>query len=186
MPNRLATLVLLSCAVFTLALGKRDQTLLMSFHVETSADEAPKFAFPYPLEPGGATRYFKKIPAFTEDQVQWFYPFKAKDGNSYGAAFKLDRKGTDELLRLSTEHQGRFLLANLPPSRSSLILIDRTVNDGIVVVWEGLSEGQFDLFREKLTEYSNAGPVGTAPPSETGDPGTIPGTEAPIPQPLEQ
>ena len=81
--------VLLGVSLVLTGGGRKANTYLLTVHLETTADEAPKFASPAKLGSESRQYYFKKIPDFTDEHVAWFYPFVSRDGKSMGAAFKL-------------------------------------------------------------------------------------------------
>lgn len=150
--------VLLLCAALALGMGKRTKALSVSFHIETDASEAPKFAFARKVPGTEKVRYFKKIPEFTDKEVEWFYPFAGNDGSSGGVVFKLGKTGTTRLENLSAQSQGRTLLTMIHPGYDSTVVIDRVVSDGIVVVWERLAPEQIEGLRKTLTEWKGEPP----------------------------
>ena len=54
--------------------GKKAKGYLLTVHIESSEEEAPKFAAPAKLGSEGRQYYFKIIPEITDDHVAWFYP----------------------------------------------------------------------------------------------------------------
>ncbi|MEM7144802.1 MAG: hypothetical protein AAF591_06680 [Verrucomicrobiota bacterium] len=159
MPVRLIlTLTLLSglaIAPSAHAMGKKKQRTMVSFHLETSADEAPKFAFPHTLPGTNIQRYFKINPEFTNRQIMWFHPFDSKDGRSKGIVFQLDQAATIRLEAISAQNRGKYLVTSLLGAQSAPILIDRPVNDGVIVVWDGVSDAQIAMLAEEINQYQD-------------------------------
>lgn len=158
MPRRLQVPLLLLCGALALGFGKRSKGILVSFHVETEAADAPKFAFARPDEGSGSMRYYRKVPEFSDDEIAWFYPFSAQDGGSFGVVFKLDEDGTRHLENVSAENPGRYFLTMIHPGHSSAVIIDKVISDGIVVVWDGLTPEHIDVFRKKMDEWEGDPP----------------------------
>ncbi|MEM8953258.1 MAG: hypothetical protein AAGD22_03815 [Verrucomicrobiota bacterium] len=145
------------------AMGKKKkQRTMVSFHLETSADEAPKFAFPHTLPGTNIERYFKINPEFTNRQIMWFHPFDSKDGRSNGLVFQLDQAATIRLEAISAQNRGKYLVTSLLGAQSAPILIDRPVDDGVIVVWDGVSDAQIAMLAEEMNQYQD--------PSNPADP----------------
>lgn len=168
MPKGSSIAVLLLCAAFTLGMGKRKSPLSVSFHIETDASEAPKFAFPRKVSGTTKVRYFKMIPEFTDKQIEWFYPFPSNSSASNGVVFKLDKTGTQRLENLSAQNQGRTLLTSIHPGFESSVVIDRVVSDGIIVVWDGVTPERLESLRKNLKEKT-----GEAPRSDPAHPPSL-------------
>ena len=81
---------------------------------------------------------FRKNPDFYTSNFESFRPFPAK-GGSYGAIFMLDRVSKKRLSYFTTQNQGSYLLSLVNGKPSEPVLIDRTVNDGVLVVWSGMT-----------------------------------------------
>jgi hypothetical protein len=161
--------LLLAVSADAMASGKR-KPLLMSVHLETDGTEGPQFSFPIPVPGSDTPRHFRKSAEVTDREVEWFYLFPADNGNGYGAAFKLNSVGTNRLEYVSSSNQGRHLLVAVHPAVSSFVLIDKVISDGIVVVWEGLTETHIAQLREYHQERTPA-PTPGAEAAE-GAPGT--------------
>ncbi|MFT5465872.1 MAG: hypothetical protein ACI8UO_000968 [Verrucomicrobiales bacterium] len=158
---RRITLALLACAgLLLIGAGKRGQgaPVLISFHLETTADEFPDFAQAVKMGDQAQQFYFSKLPLVTDADVAWFYPFLADDGATYGVAFKLSRKGTDIIAQASTtpSNQGKLIAANIQAisrkqgSIRSYIQIDRGSTDGVLVIWKGLTDQHLRIFSERF------------------------------------
>lgn len=159
--RRRITLALLACVGLTLVSNSKRGSgapILLSFHLETTADEYPDFAQAIKMGNPAQQFYFSKMPLVTDHDIAWFYPFLADDGATYGVAFKLNRKGTDVLLQASTtpSNQGKLIAANVQAiSRKqgmirTYIQIDRGSTDGVLVIWKGLSDEHLRIFTQRF------------------------------------
>lgn len=122
--------------------------MVISFHLETVQEEWPKFAQAIKMGDPAQQYYFKMAPSLTDGDIAWYFPFIAEDGVTYGAAFKLKNKGKDVLRELTSEpkNQGKLLAANVQPMDQSsgpvrsFLQIDRRIDDGVLVIWQGLTD----------------------------------------------
>ena len=138
--------------------GKRKENLLFSFHLETSKDEYPKFAQAVKMGDPARQYYFRIMPSITDDDVEWYYPFISDDDTTYGVAFKLSAKGTGRLTSLTSlpENHGRLLASNVQALSDRIgpvrnyVQIDRRISDGVLVIWQGLSDDHLRVFSRRF------------------------------------
>ena len=160
MQSRFTLAILAVTGLMLLGSGQRSSNspIFMSFHLETTREEYPKFAEAIKMGNPAQQYYFAKMPVVTDRDVSWFYPFLADDGSTYGAAFKLNRPGTDKLTQVSTTptNQGKLIGINVQglsrkqgPIRS-YIQIDRGVSDGVIVIWSGLTDQHLRVFTQRF------------------------------------
>lgn len=147
MSFRLSELVLF--VLFTLcipanAAGKKAPPASISFHLEGSAAEAPKFAREFNTLAG--TRYFRKVPEVSSKNIQACSPFPADDDRTYGMVFKLNAQGSKRLNEVTTMHQGKLLLSLVNGQPLGVVRIDKPVNDGILVIWTGITQQEVKLY----------------------------------------
>ena len=142
--------------------GKKTKGYLVTVHIEGSEEEAPKFAAPAKLGSESRQYYFKIIPEFTDDHIAWFYPFVSEDGKSFGAAFKLQSFQVEALKGLTLQHSGKLLGIRIPSAPVQAVLIDRPIDDGIIVFWEGLSKEHLQFFEKKFPHVEDV--LGSTPP----------------------
>jgi len=144
---RQAAFVALASLALT-ASGKRGEPVVISFHLETVQAEWPKFAQAIKMGDPAQQYYFKMAPSLTDGDIEWYYPFIAEDGVTYGVAFKLKNKGAGMLRELTSDpkNQGKLLAGNVQPLDQSsgpvrcYLQIDRRIDDGVLVFWEGLTD----------------------------------------------
>ena len=137
--------LILLCWFFAAALcpagGKKDDAASVSFHLETEANDNPKMVFEQAM-PNGPARHFRRMPEISSKDFVAFSPFPADDGVSYGVMFKLKPNVQRRLSAISTNNQGRWLLAMVNGRAVDAVLIDKTVEDGYIVIWQGVSEAE--------------------------------------------
>lgn len=138
--------------------GKKSQSFLITFHVEGAADEAPEFASPVKLGTEMRQYYFRKVPEFTDQDIDWFYPFVSQDGQTFGAAFKLNESASQQLKALCLTHQGKLLGARIANAPYTAVMIDRPVDDGVLVVWQGLGKAHLKAFEKKFPHSDQKAP----------------------------
>jgi len=120
--------------------AKKSQPIVVSFHLEASQEDGPKFAIPVKLGSQRRQYFFKRAPEFTEKDVAYYYPFMSKNGTTFGVGFKLKPRATDELKGLALNNHGKLLGIRILPTHYSAVIIDRPNTPGVIVVWEGLTQ----------------------------------------------
>ncbi|NNE93018.1 MAG: hypothetical protein HKN23_15340 [Verrucomicrobiales bacterium] len=139
------------CAAACLCLtssGKKAQKHVITFHLESDESHYPKFATPVKLGSQAKQYYFEIMPSVTEKDIDWFYPFVSKDGRTFGAAFKLQPSRARHLQGLTQENNGKLIGARVVGAQLSATMIDRPIEDGILVIWDGLGREQLMLFKK--------------------------------------
>ena len=131
-------------AMPALAGGKKTPPASISFHMEGDAVEVPRFAREFNTLAG--VRYFRKVPEISSKNIVSFSPFPADDKRTYGLVFKLDGQGTKRLLEATTMNQGKLLLALVNGQPLGVVRIDKPVNDGVIVVWSGVTNQEIKLY----------------------------------------
>lgn len=152
----LATILALAMPLAAPAAGKKSKSFLITVHVEGTAEEAPKFSAPVKLGSEGRQYYFKRVPEFTDDDIAYFYPFISKDGKSYGVGFKLKNHASETLKGLCLTNPGKLLGVRIPNAPYTALLIDRPIDDGVIVVWDGLTKQHLKAFENKFPHADQA------------------------------
>jgi len=151
MTRRLLTLlVFLAAVTWCPGAGQKHKTYLVTFHLEASEDDNPKFTTPVKLGKEHRQYFFDKIPTFTDKDIAWFYPFTAEDGASYGAAFQLEEHAATQLKALTLTNQGKLLGLRIADAPLQAVLIDRPITDGVVVTWSGIQQKHLKEFRKRF------------------------------------
>ena len=96
--------------------------------------------FPYPT--AGKEIYYSKSPEFTKDDIIAFQSFPSDDETSYGLILQLNKVATQRLANMSGANHGKFLLAMVNGTVRDAVLIDRSVNDGLLIIWQRLGAAE--------------------------------------------
>ncbi|MBI23678.1 MAG: hypothetical protein CMN05_08845 [Roseibacillus sp.] len=144
MPRSFAFAILMATALLpnTLAAaGKKAPDLSVSFHLQAEPGDRQAFK---QLTAGKEVLFRKSAEISTKDIVA-FRPFPADDGNSYGIVFQLNKLASNRLRNMSTAQQDKLLLAVVNGQERDAVLIDKPVNDGLIVIWKWVSLAEVKL-----------------------------------------
>lgn len=133
--------------------GNKDKKVEISFHIETEASDNPKMIFPYELM--GKQRFFRRIPEVSSNDFVAFTPFPADDQASYGVILQLKDNARRRLAAITQISSGKWLVCKAYGRIIDGVLVDDPVDDGVVVVWKGLSLeeiGQMDEVIPRIGE----------------------------------
>ncbi|MDG2487266.1 MAG: hypothetical protein P8M65_06140 [Roseibacillus sp.] len=128
------------------AAGKKAPDLNLSFHLQAEPGDRRVFK---QLTAGKEVIFQKGAAIITKDVVA-FRSFPAEDNNSYGIVFQLGKTATNRLRNLSTAHQGKLLLAVVNGQVRDAVVIDKPVNDGLIVIWKWISLAEVKLADQHL------------------------------------
>lgn len=160
MKRRLLIFLLLAGTLSVcLAAGKKYKLYLVTFHLEGEETDNPKFITPVKLGKEHRQYYFNKLPTFTDHDIRWFYPFTSTDGVSYGAAFKLKDHAATELRAITLTNQGKLLGLRCSDAPLQAVLIDRPIEDGVIVIWSGLQQRHLQEFRKRFPHVDDLAPA---------------------------
>lgn len=126
------------------ASGKKPPPAAVSFHLEASASEAPKFARRINTVLG--PRYFRSMPIVSTKDIVAFSPFPADDQKSYGLAFKLSPQAARRLQGETSLNRGKLVIAIVNRQPVGVVRIDKPVTDGILIVWKGIKLEEIRLY----------------------------------------
>lgn len=154
-------LALLATTLWCPAAGKKSQNFLVSFHLEADQTDNPKFITPVKLGSEHRQYFFKKIPDFTDKDIAWFFPFLSQDGVSYGAAFRLKEPAAAQLKAFTLSNQGKLVGLRCSDAPLQAVIVDRPIDDGVIVVWSGLQQRHLQEFQKKFPHVDDvARPTG--------------------------
>ena len=142
--KHLILLVLFILPVTVMASGKKTPAAAISFHMQGSPAEAPRFARKVKTLIG--EKYFRKVPEVSTKDIIEFSPFPADDNSTYGIVFKLSDPATRRLMATTTQNRGKLLLALVNGEALGVVRIDKPVTDGILVIWSGIKEQEIKLY----------------------------------------
>jgi preprotein translocase subunit SecD len=135
--KRLILAVSLFLIASVLAGGKKEQEMVVSFHLQGSESDGPKISVPQ--EVAGQQVFFRMSPEISHNDIESFRPFPAEDGATYGVMFKLDRTGAQRLAAVTNANQGALMMARVNGRPLDVVKINDTVRDGLIVIWQGIT-----------------------------------------------
>jgi hypothetical protein len=133
--------------------GNKGKKVDISFHLETEASDNPKMIFPH--EVMGQQRFFRRIPEVSSNDFVAFSPFPSDDQASYGVILQLKDNARRRLAAVTQISSGKWLVCKAFGRIVDGVLVDDPVDDGVVVVWKGLSIeeiGQLDEMIPRIGE----------------------------------
>ncbi|WAC17954.1 hypothetical protein OVA24_11970 [Luteolibacter sp. SL250] len=135
----LATLFLLCLAPAADAGGKKEDTPVISFHMETDATDNPKMITEVPIG-GNQVKYFRRMSEITMKDVVAFGPFPDDlGGNTYGMALVLKPNAKRRLAASTAVNIDRWMIARVNGTVRDGVRIDKPVEDGVLVIWKGVT-----------------------------------------------
>lgn len=109
----------------------------VSFHIETEGTDNPKMIFPQVVS--GERRFFRRVPEITSSDFVGFSPFPSDVEGTYGVVFELKRNASTRLAAVSSANQKRWMVCQAFGRVIDEVIIDRPVEDGMIVIWKGLT-----------------------------------------------
>jgi hypothetical protein len=138
---------LLSTATGLWAMGDASDKASATFHLETEAGENPKMVFSQQV--GGRERFFRRVPEVGTKDIATFSPFP-NEGGDFGVAFRLKGNAARRLSAITAANQGRWLIASLNGRPLDAVLIDAQIDDGVLVIWKGVTLADIDILDKSL------------------------------------
>ena len=151
----LAALLTLVAAPFGTAGGKAGEMGMVTFHLETDEGASPKMVFPQMDD--GKQRLFLRSPEISLKDISAFCPFPSGVGDEYGLVFQLKDHAKRRLNALSVANQGKYLLAQANGRVVDGVVIDKPVDDGLIVIWKGITTEEVKLFDKVLPRIGATG-----------------------------
>lgn len=142
--KHLILLSLLLIPAAGMASGKKTPPASISFHMEGSAAEGPKFV--RKVQTLAGEKHFRKVPEIGTKDIVAFSPFPADDKLTYGIVFKLNTQASRRLLASTTMNRGKLLLALVNGQALGVVRIDQPVKDGMLVIWSGVQQQEIKLY----------------------------------------
>lgn len=128
---------------------------MVTFHLETDTGGSAKMTFPQ--MDNGKQRFFLKLPEFSMKDIVAFKPFPSGNNDAYGLVFQLKDHGRRHLNAMSIANQGKFLLAQANGRIVDGVMIDKQVDDGLLVIWKGITLNEIKLFDKVLPRIGDKG-----------------------------
>lgn len=120
----------------------------ITFHLETAATDNPKMIFPHAI--GGKTRYFTRSADFILKDVATIDPRPDDSGLGYGIVIRLKPSAAQRLSAITNVNQGRWLVSSVNGRIVDGVLIDKQIDDGVLVIWQGLTLEDIALIEKAL------------------------------------
>lgn len=137
-------LILALTSLIALGNGKKTPPASVSFHLQGSPAEAPKFARKVKTLAG--EYYFRKVPEISSRDIVAFSPFPADDKKTYGLVFKINNQAARRLQATTSMNQGKLLLSLVNGQAVGVVRIDKPVKDGMLVIWGGISQQELKMY----------------------------------------
>jgi len=128
--------------------GNKGKKVNISFHIETEASDNPKMIFPY--EVFGNQRFFRRIPEVSSKDFVAFSPFPSDDQASYGVILQLKDNARRRLAAVTQISSGKWLVCQAFGRMVDGVVVEDPVDDGVIVVWKGLSIKEIGQMDETL------------------------------------
>lgn len=152
----LGILIALAATSWVSAAGKPDNKASISFHIETEASDNPKMIFPHTVI-NGQKRFFRRIPEISSKDVASYSPFPSDSGDGYGAVFRLKESAAKRLSAVTNMNQEKWLVAQVNGRLVDAVIIDQPINDGVLVVWKGITLADLTIFDKSIKRTGEDG-----------------------------
>jgi len=158
--RRIFLTTLLAAVPFSQALagGKKTSVVDLSFHLQAEEGDNPKMVFSQ-LTSGKVIKFRKTSEANSRD-IESFMPFPSRDGDGYGIQVKLKPGAALRVVAMTTNNSGRWLLSMVNGRTLDAVMIDKPVNDGMLVIWKGISEGELAELDKTYPRFGKSKPQG--------------------------
>lgn len=137
------------CLCFLFLGAARKSAVTVRCYTESSASELPDFTRTVKLAYLGRTTKIGKMASISESHIDDVRTFKAKDG-SMGAYFKLSDIGRFALETASSQYLGRALVIYVNNRQVIDLVIDKKIDDGVLVIPFGLTENEALLLEKNF------------------------------------
>jgi len=124
-------------------MGEKQNKNTLTFHLQGDQTDGPKMVFPLPM--GDQKGFFRKSPLTLTKEILAYTPFFSDDGTA-GATFAFSQKASTRIAALTTENQGKWIIAMLNGRPVDFLRIDNPVHDGRLVIWRGIKESEILAF----------------------------------------
>lgn len=154
----LSLILVFSVALLSPALagGKASRKASVTFHMQTDATENPKMIFAQ--EMNGQTLYFRRSPEVSTRDISLYSPFPAEGGaGDFGAVFRLKGSAVGRLSAITNVNQGRWLAAMINGRIVDGVLVDKQIDDGVLVVWRGMTLEDITALDKTLARIGEEG-----------------------------
>jgi hypothetical protein len=158
MQSRIAAILMIASLALTSAVqasGKKENKTSVTFHMETEGSDNPKMIFPQLTN--GKQRFFRRMPEFATKDIVLFSPFPSEFNDDYGVVFKLKGNAANRLVAISNMNQGRWMIAQINGRVLDGVLIDKQIDDGVLVIWKGITLADIAVLDEAFPRAGEEG-----------------------------
>ncbi|MEK7954028.1 hypothetical protein [Luteolibacter soli] len=157
LPRLFAIALLSLCPGLTAqAGGKKGEASGISFHMQGDASDNPKMIFQQ--FNAGQQMVFRRVPEITTKDIAAFNPFPSQDGQGFGMVIQLKPAAKNRIAAVTNANVNRWLLAMVNGRKVDAVLIDKTVEDGHLVIWKGIGGAEIEAFDKEFPRIGEAKP----------------------------
>ena len=146
--------LILAFAPSVFAGGKKETKVSITFHLQAEDTDNPKMIFDQLTN--GKRLFFKRLPEIGTKDVQSFNPFPSDFGD-YGMVVKLKGNAASRFTALTNAYQQKWMISQVNGKVVDGFLIDKEVDDGLIVIWKGLSLVDINMLDEELPRIGHEG-----------------------------
>ena len=121
---------------------------MIQFNIQGSETDGPKMSVPQQV--AGSKVYFRLSPEIATNDIESFRPFPSDDGVTYGVVFKLNRTGRQRLAATTNANPNKLLLARINGATRDVVSIDRSIEDGLLVIWSNVTTREIGLMDKMM------------------------------------
>ena len=127
-----------------MANGKKGPPAAITFHLQGTAAESPKFS--REVETLAGRHFFRKVPEVSTKDIVAFAPFPADDKVTYGVVFQLSKRSAQRINATTNLNRGKLLMATVNGQAIGVVRINAPVTDGKLVIWSGIKADEIKLY----------------------------------------
>lgn len=157
LPRLLAVLLFALCPGLTAhAGGKKGEKSGISFHLQAEQTDNPKMVFVQPTN--GQQVPYRRNPEIMTKDIAAFDPFPSVDGDGYGAKLQLKPSARNRLAAVTNANVNRWLLAMVNGRVVDAVIVDKQIDDGVLVIWKGIGKAEIDELDSKIPRIGEKKP----------------------------
>ncbi len=127
----------------------------VSFHLQAENLDNPKMIFAASIH--GEQRVYGRNPEFSVKDMASFRPFPTgEDELSYGVVIYLKPHAAQRLTHITNANRGKWLAAQVNGRPVDEVIINDTVNDGMLVIWNNLTMADIETLEKALPRAEEA------------------------------
>lgn len=136
--------------------GKKEVATAISFHLQADSNENPKMVLPYVIN--GKQIFFRRLSEINSKDIESFNPFPSRDGQGYGLLLVLKPTAKGRIAALTAGNQQRWLAAIVNGRIVDIVMVERPVEDGQLVIWQGIGQGEIASLDKTLPRIGQKKP----------------------------